>query len=356
MPLPSSASPGPCSARIGPPPKVVILENVDGITNGCSADDEGNSNNNGSPMHFVLHGIRMEGKKNPKTVKYGLMLNDRYYTEVHTLQSNFFQLPHERKRIYIIMVRKDVADAKAMVRIKNFIDQQRMGALPRGHVQNFFLDPKDAKELEDQGWGGRTAGHMKGSTLKGFNAHRLALNFPDRDAPGGRPYSSSLPQEVQKRIGPRKCEMLDLIHLEEVRVHGSVREDLIVDLSQSMERRTFHANGSVPTPTTSSEYWSFSEKRFLTCPEVFALQGWDPQMLSLYLMNPKDGDWRKWTGNMMSLPCIGCCLAAVLANIYFGVGKDWRCKAAVDEDEVTLSLPTEDEASEYEFVESQLMF
>eukprot|EP00959_Pyramimonas_sp_CCMP1952_P144502 3024896-Pyramimonas_sp.AAC.2 len=138
-----------------------------------------------------------------------------------------------------------------------------------------------------------------------FTAIRQDFELPGRDEEGGKPYSPTLPPYLQEQLGPRKCEILDIVYLREMKKWGNIREHLVVDLSQAVKRKPVYGDGRIVTPMSSSEYFHIPMKRNLSAAEIFQCLGWNKKDLILDGAFTHQGCWRLITGNMMAIPNVG---------------------------------------------------
>ena len=71
------------------------------------------------------------------------------------------------------------------------------------------------------------------------------------------------------------------------------------------------------TPTTSQELYFLKNptKRPLVCGDIFQCMGWPSDSINLKSLEGRD--WRRLTGNMMAIPCIGIIMFGVLATVAF---------------------------------------
>ena len=299
-------------------PKCVILENVTAIT----AVDKATGM---APIDFIMGGRKGSNR-------YGLRLKEQYVLETFILQADSFALPHKRSRIYIVMLRVDIASGDAFEHIKEVIERHtELGQSRVGHVRDFLIvDPAGCQRLQDAGFGGRVTRTVREGTIEGFNKLRRKLGLPLRGQPNASPYSKLLGDHPGKAsLGLRRLELVDLVLLKE---RGSSRSPfpdaipphLIVNTSQRFERHCWKHSGRVDTPTTSAELWHVQERRYINAPEVFQMMGWPREELKLEEVDGMASGWRNLTGNMMALPCIGVSMLAVLATTMLHPDSDFR--------------------------------
>ena len=141
------------------------------------------------PLDAILYGKNYDEN-------YGLALNKMYTTTVHVTRADHFGLPHQRKRLYISMVRTDVSTLAAISHLTDIIDRESV--VRKGHLHEFlFLGPSEqamVKELQHAGFGGRpSCGDLSLAAKEKFDDMRRKHRFPPRNSPQGQPYSRSLP-------------------------------------------------------------------------------------------------------------------------------------------------------------------
>eukprot|EP00439_Symbiodinium_sp_Y106_P025341 s6451_g3.t1 len=86
--------------------------------------------------------------------------------------------------------------------------------------------------------------------------------------------------------------------------------DVVVDLSKSLERGAYKTDGRMPTLTTSSHIFSFSEQRLMRPPELFASHGFN--LTEVKFIPNKRSLYSSMTGNAMSVPVVGACILSVI--------------------------------------------
>lgn len=287
-------------------PRVIVIENVKGM----AKKKKGATS---TCLDFILRGSRVE---NGKVVHYGLEHVTRYAWHVFVVRSDSFHLPHKRERLYILGIRRDGDDTDDLMhRVIGMVESQ-CGVRRPGTLSSVLLPDEEAAKFQKAGLGGRKPGRAPSqAVLNKFDKFRQSRGFPCRDSKRGQPYSNTLPKSKRKDLGQRRLELLDIAALS-MGSPSSLPQDMVQDLSQNLSRRAWKHGGRITTPTTSTELFLLNKRRPAVAPELFQAQGWPADELDLSGIRPSL--WRVLVGNMMSVPCVGCILCAVLAVVPMG--------------------------------------
>jgi hypothetical protein len=122
-------------------------------------------------------------------------------------------------------------------------------------------------------------------------------------APTDNRFSSSLPKSVQKAIGPRSLDLLDVANGYRIKHQLPVR-GFFCDTSQSVRRSPW---GPFRTSTVRTEMFNFASRQYVTPLQKLAVHGlptespWTPDELS---------HAGKWAGEGMFLPSIASVVLA----------------------------------------------
>ena len=154
------------------PPSVVVLENSAGL------DKAGE--NLESPIDFVLRGCLGEES-------VGLETNERYTTRVFKLSAVSQGLPHQRQRVWIIMVAKTVPrHDRVFATMVNLLEKLSTWADP-GHIKDFLCRDFDQSMVVQRPGASASAGGMRASSLMKSVSFRRSHVLPMRDSVAGRP-------------------------------------------------------------------------------------------------------------------------------------------------------------------------
>ena len=246
-------------------------------------------------------------------ITYGLEHIDRYEFRHFEICANMWYLPHKRKRIYFVGVLKEFCKPGTMDGIAATIKE--CCHKRKGHIDDCLYDVRTehVKDVEQ----GSSAKRPRTTrcNFQIFDEVREKEGFQHRDSRCGQPFSRKLGKTKCQELGMRNCEILDITMLRELKQHGCMRPRVLVDLSQNIKRRVTTANGDMGTPTTSQMLFDMDAKKFLQCEDIFQAMGWPAQLLEVSALSKSQ--WQRLTGNMMVLPCVGVCMAAILKHVVF---------------------------------------
>eukprot|EP00974_Lingulodinium_polyedra_P086391 8370118-Lingulodinium_polyedra.AAC.1 len=199
------------------PPRAVILENVPGLLARVGVG--------GAPIDFIMDNKR-----------YGLKrLRSRYWiVQPIVLSSAMMGLPMNRKRVFIILIRRDVAaDGVATGVLANSQIMHDNPIKCVGGIEQLMsphidsdssLAPKKAAKTE-----------MTKKSIMQSDEVRKRLNLPRRSTVAGRPVTENPRQYGASNLSKREQDLLDVAVLrsKQLRGDGSISKDLVVDLSQT---------------------------------------------------------------------------------------------------------------------------
>ena len=190
-------------------PAAVILENVKAIEYEYSESISEYK----TPMDFIMNGTRRAFDGSIE--KIGLSHIAEYHWSHYNVKAELFGLPHQRERVFIVGIRRDmgkngaVERMDAMIRQMSASNEQFLG----GQLSDFLIDDEVAIKALTEGWGPAKSAPAKltAKAAKHFAEYRFINDLPNREAPNGRPISKKAAQEVKDVMGARSLEMADII-------------------------------------------------------------------------------------------------------------------------------------------------
>ena len=288
-------------------PKVVILENVEGVLRrrGGESDD--------SVLEFLL---------NDK--EWGLRNLHDYDVHVKMLRSTDFYLPQPRPRVWILLIRGDVARPPEQLEvlwrrlegtlgepypIRSFLlplDHELLaeGARPLFAEPNLELDDECAADIADyyNSFKDLLACAVQANLLPPRHkfptlTDRISRNM-DRHPAWPMTQWTLANIDVHHEIIKLK---LGKLQLESDDNHSGVIATPVADVSQKPGRSGIQLYGGCPTLCTTSRLFWFvkGEAGFLLPHEHFSLQGWPVDQINLAHLTP--GEAFTLPGNAMSL-------------------------------------------------------
>ena len=277
------------------PPPLVVLENVSTI---LCARKMGAA----APVDQLLHHPR-----------YGLKSLIRYHVIQTPVQScKQYGLPINRKRVFWILLRKDVYsedDGRRILDCLSMLNSYTLRTMPIQH----FCD----SESDDEGNGGpaikRRKVELDGKGKKASKSFRKQHGLPNIHDSEGCPFSSVAPASMLEQLSAREADVVDCCLLYFKKVKGSVPPELAIDCSQSVSRTPWNTNGFIPCPCGRSKIWY--KGKILTARQIFAITGWPrvnlPNAISPCLQ-------RTLVGNILSAPVAGGLFLSMLAAVPIG--------------------------------------
>lgn len=272
------------------------------------------------PATFILEnvsGIAMKHKGEQAPI-YTVMTRLRsipgYQVKAWTVNTQDFQLPQNRKRVYIIGVNLHKAQLTVPLNSwTSFLDgfKQFSSLKPEAfllkdtepEVQEVLNHLKSRKATREIG---------AGSALRGFRwkqHHRLVrekLKGASRKMEGG----------WSKFLSPRMQECLELAALRTAARMGCPAEE--TEHVSEISRGIMYCSSMckvTPCVTPSSKLWSFRRWRWMVGIELLALQGFPVDRLDLTGLS--DASVSLLAGNAMSVPVVGAFLYLLLAFVVF---------------------------------------
>ena len=298
------------------PPKVVVLENSEGVRKTCKAIG------GPPPVDFIFHGvIEHEGGKKEKV---GLKLLKRWVVlGPFYLSASGQGLAHLRMRFWVVLVRQDCYQELVTQKLEDSISRVRL-LRPKQSFLEFAGDTLNAMvPMEDEV---RPAKRLKHEALNNRRYYKnlddslpkllelcKVLEIPGITSKAGRPFSTNASDLELHGSTPLQLATLDICASVMLKLHGEIPNDCIVDISQSAERKPWKIGGTIPTPCTSSMFYLLKHRRLLTPVTMFEIMGWPKEKLNLNGLSVHDA--RILVGQMMAVPCVGAVLAAVLTAV-----------------------------------------
>ena len=168
-----------------------------------------------TPMECVMLGV--VSHKN-KTEKIGLKLNPDYCVEHIVLNTSMLGLPHLRQRVFIICVRRDVAEKVRHIAGRGFVALHalaRQFQLAPTPVQDFYCDEFYNIELARKRQ--RLMEQLSAQGEKKSNVFRRMHKLPQRHEKRSSPFSNTAPERVLRKLSAREADLLN-VFVFEVRV------------------------------------------------------------------------------------------------------------------------------------------
>lgn len=302
-------------------PRLVILENVRGLL-------APNPETDSSPIDFILRGRNPENPEDcyqgtAPNADWGLSLIEGYGLRWDILYSCDWGLPQSRPRVYIVMVRDDAGGQAAAEHVFEVLSACA-GRMPRGSC-NDFLFPDEHPQLvaATKHWAskpgpgsGRRACTKFTEAL--FRTKRQELGLDPKD----RPYSGNRPAGWYPHATEKMVQQLDIIY-SVAEKQGLDFNFLLADLSQQVSRGAWRDDGNIPTLTTGSLLYSFSQHRPFIGEECLRLNGFPIEQLNLDAHTEAERIFL--AGNAMSVPVVGAVLFAALVSLSWGEMRTVSC-------------------------------
>lgn len=295
------------------PPKVVVLENSEGVRKTCKAIG-------GPPVDFIFNGVleHEDGKKE----KVGLKLLKRWVVlGPFYLSASGQGLAHVRMRFWVVLVRQDCYQELVTQKLEDSISRVRY-LRPKQSFLEFIGDTLNAMEDEARlvkrqkllcTHNNRTYYRFLNDSQPKLLELCSVLEIPRITTTAGRPFSTKASDLELLGLTPLQVGTLDICASVMLKLHGEIPNDCIVDISQSAERKPWKIGGGIPTPCTSSMFYLLKHRRLLTPVTMFEIMGWPKEKLNLNGLSVHDA--RILVGQMMAVPCVGAVLAAVLSAV-----------------------------------------
>ena len=227
------------------PPKLVILENVPGMAMGRTGAPAA-----ARPLAFVLRGERLA--PDGSMTQWGLELIPHYMVKWIHVGARLSGLSQIRKRIYFVMVRRDIGGDELLETVISKI--KHLTCLRSGiHIRNILLDPGDVllQRFMCASTAPRSQAPMKHSTAAAHAAFRRAHGLPPAGTSEGDPHTVLLVQHgLTNVVHSFTARQQDLINVAVLMNRGT--DDIIIDVSQALYRRPWRKGDVQPTLTTSS--------------------------------------------------------------------------------------------------------
>ena len=294
------------------PPMIVILENVWGTMM------KGGAGKHRRPIDGILSQLDA--------------LENYLVSPVLTATGLVFGLPVRRRRILILLLRSDIADQGMMNKIACDWGLITAQPLPLCRMTDFLSDVDDDLEDIDQMQKRRRTGpvpithNAKCQSMQMRREHGL----PKFGSSLGHPWSRNASDAQLAQLSLREMETMDLATLRiQKDFDGQVPQDFICDVSQSINRQVWRASGTLPNPSTGSNFWIST--RAVQPREVFRMLGW-PAGTPVLPTDISAGDARTMIGNMLAPPLPGALAMCVLANLAPHRDTDFRPAGRVCED------------------------
>ena len=281
------------------PPWVVILENSSGILKRSTKATGAQA------MDQVMLG------------EYGLLHSKRYATRFFVVSAASLGLPHRRDRVWFVCLLKGMFNIDVM-----FTEMEKMFASLDGLIKPFpwqhflVMEPMPPPSKRSKLRAMVAGSHEKSDTI------RKHLGLPTRGSAQGKPWSSQAPEAVLTMMQPRQWDVVDVAMLVAERAAGAEGvAQLVVDISQSVDRSPWFFNGGVPTPHTGSVLFSPHQEELFSLESMFQLQGWESHKVNIP-DSLSDADVRTLIGNMMAVPVAAAVVATVLKSKVEGTTSD----------------------------------
>ena len=281
-------------------PRVVILENVYGLLlrnkSGCA------------PIDFIMDGVLRDGRLK---YEYGLNLLPHYIVLTPiVLSSDMFGLPMVRRRVFLVLIRKDCCTPTISNNIAVNIDFIKSHRLRAVGIAECLSDSEGDLPVARPSKRARVATEMckkSGTISKSFRRKHKLPAF-DRERLEG------LADEYDFLI--REMDVLDAALLYNQKLYGNEAcRELIVDVSQSLHRAPWRHCGKLPSLHKGSKLWYSGTRRVLGIRTCFRAMGWPagkvvvPETLS-------GSAAKSLLGNMIAVPVIGAVFLACLLEIF----------------------------------------
>ena len=286
-----------------PKPKLLILENVAGLM--LPLNNSVMRIKYPTPLAYILEGssFRMKDGKRKK-FRHGLMHVPDYTTKVITLDACTAGLPHRRRRVFIIMVHKDIQpDWDKFNSMLRTVKTKPLKPFP----MDDFICESEAEQLicQQQNKRARTRRGTKElvpwKSMQSMTIFRMDHGLP----PHSKPFRSTAQKDLLGKLSPREQQMLDCIFELFIKTNGHVPDDLIVNVNEGIARRPW-CRGRIRCISTGSKIYYHKIGKLLNIPTKFQLMGWVPDRLVLTgSLVTNVSNVNTLLGNMIAVPTIG---------------------------------------------------
>lgn len=251
--------------------------------------------------------IRVPGSKHREEI--GLALIDKYVFVIRKVDARSSGLPHLRWRVFIVGVRKDIAEAQSVAYFDRTMDNIMQHPLKPVCIAEILNDLDSIAPLP---LSKRARKRLSKACIEDSRLFREKHGLPLRGSRHGHPYTEAMPRQLRDQLQPRQLELLDCATLWAAK-HGLDLEEMIVDVSISLSRLPsgVHCDGQLITPTGNTQL--VCKHTVLPGAVTFRLVGW-PGGAPTTPPTVSDSKMRDLAGNMIAVPTIGRLLIGILRS------------------------------------------
>ncbi|CAK9042246.1 Hypothetical protein (Fragment), partial [Durusdinium trenchii] len=292
-------------------PAVAILEEVADVMTPWPSTCQGTFfHKYKCPLDFMLSG-EMEASGE----KVGLNHIPNYWLTTMILETSHYQVPQTRKRLYMVLARKDVCSEEVVVNLPEIagkvLSEAMREASRRPTIQEIMAHNRQVLQILERrptfpavSQDGKVSKSTK-LLVKSFKKNLGVSPYGPVEC-----YSNSEPARSQLNNRERDC--VD-VHYASLQASGIDPEkaQCNVDVARSIGRRHIGKWGRTSALTRFVKIWDFESQSFLSGEDLLTLQGF--QIEKLRLDGMKYSDLAALSGDSWTVPVAGALITTVLA-------------------------------------------
>ena len=280
-----------------PKPRCVILENVGGLLQpfSCSSVPQQYK----TPLDYILRGVSRQGTRK---IKHGLEFLPEYAITHLTLDARHAGLPMRRRRVFIVMIRRDLVrdHAHPFDAFHGLLSKVKSHPLTALSLEEFVHDDPDGRPAPKKA---KTHQPLSTHGMSQSTKFRQKHGLPPMGSKHGSPFSRSAPPELLRALTERETELCNCVFALMVKKLGHVPESLSINVSESLSRAPWKL-GSVRSVSTHSKIYFHKTQQILNVPTLFQIFGWCPRDIT-FPDGMAETALRVLVGNMMAVPTVG---------------------------------------------------
>ncbi|CAK0873767.1 unnamed protein product, partial [Prorocentrum cordatum] len=304
------------------PPKAIILENVPGAV---AVSHKGRHN----PLEFLMKGS-VKNYKGLARFYYGLkhwgeydLMKSNSGNEYFEISAGEFGLPVHRKRIFFVLIRKDLASLEVRNSMAKLMKAATQNPMRLETLSDIMMrhNPSSEGDIDLSEEPQRKVNkHYKSKKEGGtwsMTQNSISESMDFREKHGLPEYGSDKMSSITPRRGilpDRERDIIDVIGLMHEKA-GGIPEDLTIDVSQSLRRKPFNVNGKIPQLAKGSKIWY--RGKILGPRTLFYAMGWGTSPLDFGsdVDRIRGVSLRVLLANMIAKPQIGLVQLALLYSL-----------------------------------------